>query len=312
MRLRGLNFVPWLTLALSLAIGVIVVVAASDSASQANTAASANAAKTQSKVGACEKAFRRCVLKGTVALQQCENTWKKCVEKKCVAKKTGKNASCPADADCESSCTEAVRSDFGLVSCCVGGPEHDNFCPKMIDGKCYNRKGLPSAMDYMPSYKEGEPIRSDHGTNPGDQRLILPPAWPLQYPEGTVFDENGVPSNPPSPNAVAPGNEVKPSWDFSMHQYGQQLGDQSLPPEYRPEVPYVPPSTAKGLGTEHVSLNGTTYSMPIADPSARPSIDAPSSQAQNTFAAPVEAPVAPAQPGLFQRMFGGIKNLLRR
>lgn len=96
--------------------------------------------------GSCEESYKTCLKNAPISAsaelavsgaQACESAWKACVTKKCVTgSPSGGVKQCVKDPDCESSCTENATSQGGLLDCCLGGPQHNNSCPKKIDGKC--------------------------------------------------------------------------------------------------------------------------------------------------------------------------------
>lgn len=67
----------------------------------------------------------------------------------------GAVGSCNKDPECQLHCTESATSEGGKLSCCEGGPKHQNSCPNKIDGKCEPKKpegegGKPPEMPKPP------------------------------------------------------------------------------------------------------------------------------------------------------------------
>jgi hypothetical protein len=227
------------------------------------------AAAAESQRGHCEQLYQLCIAYASPHQKdQCETPWKECVSRKCdVLTSLGNSLSCPKDLDCESSCTESASSQKGLLSCCTGGPQHNNRCPKQIDSKCIEPG---EAFPYFrgPTYDEGEPMPSQQlptrnsQLNTVDSKLVIPPSWPRTYPEGTIFDEFGMPSNPPLPNPTNPNMQINPMAPV-LQQYmlsGVPLPIEYLPPSPNPTfsptfdaasiVSLAPPQTPQDLSSE--------------------------------------------------------------
>ena len=134
------------------------------SESQSATAASPGAiitapaptAPTSAQNGSCQAAYVACAkamqdaTRGAAAIvavaQVCETNWKACVTKKCVTEAPSSLVKeCVKDTDCATSCTEVSSGELGLISCCLGEPEHNNACPKKVDGKCLAANASASA-----------------------------------------------------------------------------------------------------------------------------------------------------------------------
>lgn len=151
----------------------------------------------------------------------------------------------------------------------------------------------------FPNYKEGEgpkkyeKLNNDAAkTNNDDNSRIY------KYPEGTSFDENGVPSKPPLRPEEMPtfsGKEMNPTtMDQRKWMHGNGESAPPLPPEYQPKYPYegstIFGSDKYGNRTdpfrETRNIGGTEYSfpygrVPVTSQDYRPS-DYPRSS-NNTF-----------------------------
>ncbi len=85
--------------------------------------------------GPCDSAYNACLrAKGS----NCEGQWRSCMKKCEVA--GGAVGSCNKDPECQLHCTESATSQGGKLSCCEGGPQHQNSCPNKVDGNCEPKK----------------------------------------------------------------------------------------------------------------------------------------------------------------------------
>ena len=148
--------------------------------------------------GQCGRQYQQCESTRQTNNAQCENNWRSCVSQKCQPVGSGSVEQCRKDADCESSCTEDASSQNGLLSCCLGGPQHNNSCPTMIDGKCSSGQ-LPSEIHPNPQPPQAA---IPTWTPPPQQQPSLtsqqtpPPSMPLPVPT--------VPAQTTSPISNAP------------------------------------------------------------------------------------------------------------
>lgn len=260
-------------------IGIFVAILATLQAgtppSVLNSAQVGVAASAQSS-GQCQQIYQSC-MRGAATLpnlpefrgmreQKCEASWKTCVTKKCVVKVSGKIKQCPKDPDCESSCTEWATSKDGLRSCCLGGPEHNIGCRKLIDKVC--NPGTPSAYTIFPGtqYSERDIIPPENLSMLGnnlhpnvDSKVMIQPFAPLTYPQGTTFDEAGMPSNSPLDNPTTyPIQEYSPDGPAQQQrQFDPSSLQNNLPSEYQP-LPgesYLSPNSY----TDALAFNNSAY-----------------------------------------------------
>lgn len=266
-------------------------------------------------VGQCQQTYQGCMNAPTesrVPGFACEIAWRVCVSKKCKAEDADLGQQCPKDADCESSCTEAATSKQGLLpgGCCYGGPKHNNSCPKLIDGKC-SPAGQATPRPVVPSYDEGDvippkqPIASTENKEI-DPRIVVSPDMPRTYPVGTVFDEKGMPSEPPLPNPTYTMERITPN---SLKGFRYEL-----PAEYQPTQPYRLPEQY----TNALAFNNQAYlsSQGSTPPSGvdytlgggNTFTSNPSTFPDGSFDSMFPSPTLSPPPSLFQRVWGGIKS----
>ncbi len=175
------------------------------------------AAAAASGSGQCEQKYKQCMSDPKQTnKQKCETDWKICVGKKCVAKDTATVDTCPKDPDCEMSCTESATSQKGLLSCCKGGPKHNNSCQKEIDGKCNPAKQMPSnsGLEQLPtqSGQQMPPIPQANGPEQLPQQSEEPTRnWPECQAFGTCVEQ--------APSEPAPQPTQNKSWWDNMQQY---------------------------------------------------------------------------------------------
>jgi len=186
------------------------------------------AAAAASASGQCEQKYKQCMSDPKQTdKQKCESDWKTCVGKKCVAKDTATVDTCPNDSDCEMSCTESATSQKGLLSCCKGGPKHNNSCRKEIDGKCNPAKQAPgkSGLEQLPqpqSQQSGQPLTDKF------QSAVVPSSY-----QGSQLGQN-IAQLQPTENAfnqsITPPPESLPLTNYNnSNTFGDQ-GSQSGQP----------------------------------------------------------------------------------
>src|SRR3989344_2892178 len=180
------------------------------------------AAAAASASGQCEQKYKQCMSDPKQTdKQKCESDWKKCV-----AKDTATVDTCPNDSDCEMSCTESATSQKGLLSCCKGGPKHNNSCRKEIDGKCNPAKQAPgkSGLEQLPQPQSQQQMPQLPQANGVEQ---LPQSNPIS----------------PTQNEPTPQPTQNKSWWDSIQQY---LG--------------IQPANAPGVGDQ-----GSQSGQPLTD-----------------------------------------------
>lgn len=102
--------------------------------------------------GPCDSAYNACLkAKGS----DCEGPWQRCMAKCNVG--GGAVGSCNKDPECQLHCTESATSQGGKLSCCDGGPKHQNSCPNKVDGNCEPKKpeGGEGKMPELPKPPQG-------------------------------------------------------------------------------------------------------------------------------------------------------------
>ena len=234
--------------------------------------------------GKCEEMYRACMSNPIQTnKQRCENVWETCVRNKCVdTEQKGGIRQCPEDPDCESSCTEFVTSKDGLLWCCYHGPQHKNSCPKKIDGEC---SSAPTPQVYPgPKYNEWDKVPALNKLNyskGNDSSMEI--RSQMKYPEGTTFSENGMPSNPPSPNPIYPGTIYTRE---DIQSFADQSPEVSLPPEYQPSLSYQPPLSPDSFANA-LAFNNNAY---LSTQGATP----PSGLSESTFGSEGIAPPSKA------------------
>ena len=102
--------------------------------------------------GQCDSAFNACKSRGDSG---CEQQWQGCMSKCNVG--GGAVGSCNKDPECQLHCTESATSQGGRLSCCEGGPKHQNSCPNKVDGNCEPKKteGGEGKMPELPKPPQG-------------------------------------------------------------------------------------------------------------------------------------------------------------
>ena len=85
--------------------------------------------------GQCDSQYESCLRAGRSG---CEQQWQGCMSKCNVG--GGAVGSCNKDPECQLHCTESATSQGGKLSCCDGGPKHQNSCPNKVDGNCEPKK----------------------------------------------------------------------------------------------------------------------------------------------------------------------------
>jgi hypothetical protein len=224
--------------------------------------------------------------------------WRSCVSNKCQANDSTTVEQCPKDLDCESSCTEDASSEKGVLSCCLGGPQHNNSCPSKINGTCTAGQTSPSVYPPGSQYNEWDKVPPTNmpildSDNNFDSAAVISPDYPLAYPEGTTFDEFGMPSNPPLSNPAYSMTNIPPGYNppSPLAQIPEYPTELRLPPEYQPATPYVP-SIGGGLIDSNINFqqippsdNGASLTAPLA-PEEAPFAPSQSTFSQNTSASP--------------------------
>lgn len=215
------------------------------------------AASSGAAEGSCETAYKECLGDALPDKSYCEYEWKSCVQLKCRKVTVGKDGSmrCNADRDCQTSCTEVVSSKKGVTNCCEGGPQHDNKCPNKIDNYCKDSFEPPKEFR-GDQYSEGDVIFGDDNASHAYSKWFPSPMYPLKYPEGSVFDDQGNAFQDPTPlpntlfntpeHKVQPAfivgsvipDEYKPDF-FDMHEIGKKI--QSIAEEIKSQSKSTPP-----------------------------------------------------------------------
>ncbi len=85
--------------------------------------------------GQCDSQYNSCL---KAKRSGCEQQWQSCMSKCNVG--GGAVGSCNKDPECQLHCTESATSQGGRISCCEGGPKHQNSCPNKVDGNCEPKK----------------------------------------------------------------------------------------------------------------------------------------------------------------------------
>lgn len=85
--------------------------------------------------GQCDSQYNSCL---QAKRSGCEQQWQACMSKCNVG--GGAVGSCNKDPECQLHCTESATSQGGRLSCCDGGPKHQNACPNKVDGNCEPKK----------------------------------------------------------------------------------------------------------------------------------------------------------------------------
>jgi hypothetical protein len=257
----------------AIAVFVFTIACALQSAGAQGTATPA--------AGLCQQQYQQCQSNPNSNRAQCESMWRSCVSNKCQANDSASVEQCPKDPDCESSCTEDASSEKGVLSCCLGGPQHNNSCPNKIDGTCLT--GQASLPAYPPQYNEWDkipPLNMPILNNDDnfDFAAVISPDYPLNYPEGTAFDENGMPSNAPLQNPSYSMTNIPPLYNppSPLSQLPDYPTELHLPPEYQPVEPYLPAIGSSPLPAPS-SNAGANYTVPPA------SQQAPFFPSQGTF-----------------------------
>lgn len=217
------------------ALGVVASGLVTNSSPTAQVAAAAVA-----KLGVCEKAYRICLTQNKTDSAACSDEWKKCINAKCLRIESKYELqNCSSDPDCLSSCTQFATSKTGLVSCCFGGPQHNNSCSKRIDTKC-----VPPDAEFpylilpgMGGYGEGERIPNENEIS--KQRALESellarkpplPSFLLNNPLTTWSDEQGTVA-PSAPNQNLDWYRQTPDIEQIEKILTQRY---QLPPEYQP------------------------------------------------------------------------------
>lgn len=139
---------------------------------------------------------------------------------------------------------------------------HNNPCPTMIDYVC-TKPGEAFPFEGGPTLKEGE--TPPDKVQDGDFGAEIKPDGVPKYPEGTTFDEKGVPSQPPLPQPDVAARVLDPEKsEFFQKHFGDfdnppNPNDRPLPDEYRPDIPYKP-STGERVFVH--GTDGAIYSVP--------------------------------------------------
>lgn len=233
-----------------------------------STQLSAAAEPTQSTAeGSCQKQYDYCMKNTDAKLRaNCETLWQSCIYQKCdVSPRVQK---CVKDTDCQRSCTEAASGRVGLLSCCATRPKHNNPCPTMIDGKC-TKPGEAFPFTGGPQMQDGGMPPPDQGVKMGeflrdqaDQSSLIKPDALFKYPDGTTFDERGIPNQAPDPQPNMAGTAVSPDSPEYRQWQQSKMDDpvtERLPPEFTPNRPYVP---SAGERVAELGADGVIYSEP--------------------------------------------------
>lgn len=102
--------------------------------------------------GQCDSEYKSCISRKQSG---CEQRWQGCMSKCNVG--GGAVGSCNKDPECQLHCTESATSQGGRISCCEGGPKHQNSCPNKVDGNCEPKKtdGGEGKMPELPKPPPG-------------------------------------------------------------------------------------------------------------------------------------------------------------
>ncbi len=102
--------------------------------------------------GQCDSQYDSCM---SARRSGCEQQWQGCMSKCSVG--GGAVGACNKDPECQLHCTEAATSQGGKLSCCEGGPKHQNSCPNKVDGNCAPKKteGGEGKMPELPKPPPG-------------------------------------------------------------------------------------------------------------------------------------------------------------
>ncbi|QQG37531.1 MAG: hypothetical protein HYS26_02770 [Candidatus Kaiserbacteria bacterium] len=113
-----------------------------------------------------------------------------------------------------------------------------------------------------------------------DSKVVVPPSWPRNYPDDTVFDESGTPSNPPDQNPDVANPVLSPDLMQSMKR---GFPDPEAFPSGVPEH-YTPPQNISYSSEAESSRLGPSSNEPVN----RNVSDPPASVGgqENTFAEP--------------------------
>jgi hypothetical protein len=314
---------------LAMAGFLLTIACAFQSAEAQTTAASA--------VGQCQQQYEKCESDPNSDKAQCESVWRSCVSNKCKADDTTTVEQCPKDPDCDLSCTVDVSSEKGLISCCLGGPQHDNLCLKELDNKC-TPATLLSISD-VESLRPALPI-DPYVLNPNS--LSSSPYPPLQ-----PVPVNQIQSIPTNPNLFS-----IPFQNFVSEPQFSLLPPVQLTPEpssydiaamfntnYLSSLGSVPPAeTDITLGATNALNNGgatfivgsfsdtpvvtspsspinsnddTSVHTPAPDYDASPQPDATyPAESESTFSAPMDGGETNPSPGVFSQFTKWFRSLL--
>lgn len=100
--------------------------------------------------GQCDQQYNACLqARGS----NCEQSWQSCMQKCQIG--GGVVGACNQDPECQLHCTESATSQGGRISCCEGGPKHQNSCPNQVDGKC-NPKQTQLGGDQQSGGQQGQ------------------------------------------------------------------------------------------------------------------------------------------------------------
>ncbi len=101
--------------------------------------------------GSCQQLEDACKSKPGATEASCHSVWLNCMNPKCNLPGTGAGQ-CNKDPECQAACTESATSQGGKISCCKGGPQHNNQCKDEVDGKCNPMPmgGMPPMLPMIP------------------------------------------------------------------------------------------------------------------------------------------------------------------
>ena len=276
----------------------------------------------EQKVGQCTYYYQKCVNDPTQTQetkQRCDWLWGVCVQRKCgESSLVGFSRQCPKDPDCETACTEAASSVKGLLSCCLGGPKHNNSCPKQIDGKCNSRVPTGS-LSVEKNFLTPELSQDMRGqawqTQP---QLIYVPQLakePSEFDAATMFNNNYLTSlEAKSPGAMdftlGAGNDFNPG----ITTFTNDTFDGGFPPPPDYELADGQPRTYLLDGQRSTSFdsNGAEPERSVLRQSNSLQT-APFAGSQETFYPSSQANLSPTfatPPSFIQRFINRIRSLL--
>lgn len=253
---------PLYSFAVLFATGIIA------SAYTVPNSASQIAAAAAAKSGTCEKTYQNCISQNAANSAVCDDQWKKCINAKCLRTESKYQfQQCSRDPDCLTSCTQWATSKTGLVSCCFGGPQHNNTCPQKVDKQC-NPEGEDFSYPIFPGmegYAEGDRIPKEY--EPSKQQTLesefLAPKPPLpnfllNYPDNMWGDYGNSPQSGLNPDL----DWYRQTPDISQIE---KIANQpyELPPEYRP--------TSDDTVRLNQLLSGNQAQLPLSNENQPPS-----------------------------------------